>query len=460
MCSGVDCVGSARRPFHADSRAGRAHDTAGYHDRPGAVRRAALALTRPRSRGTVASRRGQQQPPPGVLLRSDRRGTVEDDRRGSDVATDVGSLLQVVIRRSRRPRRVESGHRLRRYGRDGAARKRAPGGRRLQVHGCREDVDARRPREDLDRRPDPRPPLELRRRIRGRARRSVRHRIRSAESSRPSTAGRRGEEFCSATTRPARSILSMDPKNPDVLYAGLWEVFTHPALAVERRAWQRPFQVNGRRRALDRDHEKPRPAETDLGQSGRFGVGRGSLSRLRDHRSGGRRRLPVRRCRRHVEDGQRGSPAPAARVLLHAHLRRPTGQGHALHPQHRDLSLDGRGQIDSRHPGAARRQPRPLDRSERSEADDQQQRRRSQRLRERRRDLDRSGLSNGAVLQRLHDGARSVSRLRRSAGQQHGLRARAPGPASCTRSAEERVATLRRTRRTRTCSTPEATAGS
>ena len=45
---------------------------------------------------------------------------------------------------------------------------------------------------------------------------------------------------------------------------------THAALAVERRAWQRSFQVNGRRRALDRDHEKPRPAETNLGQSRAF----------------------------------------------------------------------------------------------------------------------------------------------------------------------------------------------
>ncbi len=42
------------------------------------------------------------------------------------------------------------------------------------------------------------------------------------------TAARRGRRCCSATTRPARSISSMDPKNPDVLYAGLWEVFRTP----------------------------------------------------------------------------------------------------------------------------------------------------------------------------------------------------------------------------------------
>ena len=40
--------------------------------------------------------------------------------------------------------------------------------------------------------------------------------------------------------------------------------------------------------------------------------------------------------------------------------------------------------------------------------------------------LDRPGLSDRAVLQRLHDGARAVSRLRRAAGQHHRLRARAP----------------------------------
>ena len=37
--------------------------------------------------------------------------------------------------------------------------------------------------------------------------------------------------------------LSMDPKNPEVLYAGLWEVVPHAALALERRRRQRPVQV-------------------------------------------------------------------------------------------------------------------------------------------------------------------------------------------------------------------------
>ena len=49
-----------------------------------------------------------------------------------------------------------------------------------------------------------------------------------------------------------------------------------------------------------------------------------------------------------------------------------------------------------------------------------------------------------AVLQRLHDRARAVSRLRRAAGQQHRVRARAPAAASSTRSAAARAATSRR----------------
>ena len=42
------------------------------------------------------------------------------------------------------------------------------------------------------------------------------------------TAARPGSGCCSATTKTGAVDLSMDPTNPDVLYAGLWEVFRTP----------------------------------------------------------------------------------------------------------------------------------------------------------------------------------------------------------------------------------------
>ena len=47
----------------------------------------------------------------------------------------------------------------------------------------------------------------------------------SAACSRPPTAARRGGRCCSATTRPARSIIAIDRKNPNVMFAALWEAF-------------------------------------------------------------------------------------------------------------------------------------------------------------------------------------------------------------------------------------------
>ena len=77
------------------------------------------------------------------------------------------------------------------------------------------------------------------------------------------------EEFCSATTRPARSTCRWTRRTRTCSTPAFGRSSRTPALAVERRARQRPVQVNRRRRALDRDHEEPRPAETNLGQGRR-----------------------------------------------------------------------------------------------------------------------------------------------------------------------------------------------
>ena len=87
-------------------------------------------------------------------------------------------------------------------------------------------------------------------------------------------------------------------------------------------------------------------------------------------------------------------------------------------------STDGGQDVpeQSTDPRAARRQPRPVDFPHRQQADGAGQRRRRQRFGERWSDLVRSGICDRAVLQRLHDASRAVSRVRRAAGQQHGVR--------------------------------------
>ena len=122
----------------------------------------------------------------------------------------------------------------------------------------------------------------------------------------------------------------------------------------------------------------------------------------RERRDGGALRL--RRRRRDVAADERRPPHAPARVLLLAHLRRPEGQGHRLRPQRPVLQVDRRRQ-DARRRSACRTATtttcgsRPTD----TAADDQRQRRRRQRVGQRRRDVDRPGLPDGAVLQRLHD---------------------------------------------------------
>ena len=122
--------------------------------------------------------------------------------------------------------------------------------------------------------------------------------IRSAASSDRRTAARRGSACCSATTRPARSISRWIPKNPDVLYAGAVGSVPHAALAVERRAGQRPLQEHRRRHHWTEMTKTPGLPKPIWGKVGVSVSGADSNRALRHHRSEGRRHLHVRRCRR------------------------------------------------------------------------------------------------------------------------------------------------------------------
>ena len=290
-------------------------------------------------------------------------------------------------------------------------------------------------------------PDQPRRRVRRGARRPLRPEPRAR---RLQVEGRRqdvGAACSSATTRPAPSISSMDPKNPDVLYAGFWEVFRTPHSLSSGGPGSGLFKTTDGGKTWTELTKNPGLPAPLWGKVGVVGLGRRQQPRLRHHRGGRRRRVPVGRRRRDAgrainEDRRLRQRAfyytriyadPKARdtvYVLNTGLYRSTDAGKTL-----------RGD-----PRAARRQPRSLDRPGRSEADDQRQRRRRQRLDQRRRELDRPGLPDRAVLQRLHDGARAVPRLRRAAGQLDRLRAERPAAASSTPSAAARAATSRPTR--------------
>ena len=88
--------------------------------------------------------------------------------------------------------------------------------------------------------------------------------------------------------------LWIDRNQPDVVYAALWEAFRMEYTMSSRRAGQRPVQVHGRRRALDRDHAQSRPAaDRAHRQDRRDGLRRRLEPRVRDRRERQRRRVPI-----------------------------------------------------------------------------------------------------------------------------------------------------------------------
>ena len=167
-----------------------------------------------------------------------------------------------------------------------------------------------------------------------------------------------------------------------------------------------------------------------IGKIGVARVRRRLEPRLRAGRERERRPLPLRRCRRDVEAGERRPQHPAARVLLHARLRRSEEQGHRLHAEHERVPLDRRRQDAAQRSAAARTathhdlwidpddpqhvRPRATTAAARSSTNASSARH-----------WTRAGLPDGAVLPRDHHDARAVSRLRRAAGQQRRCACRA-----------------------------------
>ena len=322
-------------------------------------------------------------------------------------------------------------------------------------------------------REDPRPPDQPRPRVRGGVRPSGRAERRSAASSARRTAARPGRRCCTATTRRAASRSSFDPNNPQVLYASLWEAFRISHMMSSGGPGSGLFKSTD---GGDHWTEISRNPGLPKGVLGKIGM---AVSRADSNRV---------YAQIEAEDGgtfvSDDAGATWKKVSENRDVRQrafyytrvfadPKDKGHRLRAERRVHEVDRRRQdVDAAAP-AARRQPRHVDRPDEPEALHRVERRRRDGHDQRRRDLDRPGPPDRAVLPRHHDERRAVPRVRRAAGQQHGVRLQpgrgfgggGGGPGGAATASGLLLGRRRRerlhratTRRTPTSSTPAATA--
>ncbi len=152
----------------------------------------------------------------------------------------------------------------------------------------------------------------------------------SAACSAPGTAAPRGTTCCSRASARARSTCRMDPHNPRVLYAAMWQAQPDAVGLTSGGPDSGLCKSDRRRRHLDRHQPQPRAAQGRARPDRRGGVRRRRPARLRGRRGRGRRAVPVRRRRRDLAAGQRGGGPPPPALVLHARDRRPERRRHGL----------------------------------------------------------------------------------------------------------------------------------
>ena len=156
-------------------------------------------------------------------------------------------------------------------------------------------------------------PHERRRRLRVRPGQAVERQPRPRRLQDRSTAARPGRSSSrAATSRPAAPGLTMDPKNPDVLFAGMWDfrrkgwTFRSGGDGPDAPERQRPVSHRPTAARRGRALTAPRTRDCPAGPWGRVEVdGRavGSARRLRVHRVDELGALPLRRRRRRPGSG-------------------------------------------------------------------------------------------------------------------------------------------------------------
>ena len=255
----------------------------------------------------------------------------------------------------------------------------------------------------------------------GRPRARLRPQFRSAACSAPPTEGTSWEQVLYRDDRSGAADLALDTRNPTILYASLWQ--------VHRNFWE--LVSGGPGSGLWRSTDGGTtwteitanlglPASAMLGK---IGV---AASPARSGRVWALVESDTAPGLYRSEDfGETWTLASDRQDLryrpwYYMHVfADPAGRGHRLRQQPADVEVDRRGGALHEGAHAARRQPRSLDRPARQPAHDPGQRRRGQRLVQRRRLLElRLQPAHRAALHRGHRRTRpALLRLRHPAGQ-------------------------------------------
>ena len=119
--------------------------------------------------------------------------------------------------------------------------------------------------------------------------------------------------------------LVMDPTNPNVLYAGLWQAGRTPWLLSSGGKGSGMFKTTDGGDHWTEITRNPGLPDGHLGEHRHHRLGRELESRLGEHRGRFGRRVPLRRRRRDVAAHQQRSQSAPARVVLHEDPRRPEG---------------------------------------------------------------------------------------------------------------------------------------
>ena len=244
--------------------------------------------------------------------------------------------------------------------------------------------------------------------------------------------GRTWEKVLFRDERTGAVDLVMDPSDPDILYATLWQVYRKPWRLWRRRRGIGDLQVRRWRRHMERTHAQPGTPRRDVGQDHGHRIGRGPEPRVGERRGRAGRAVQVRRRRRVVGIRQRPSGHLATRVLLPAPRGGSGRPQHAVHPQLPAHALDGRRTHARERARVPRRPSRPVDRPHEPAAHDQRQRRGRRGHGERGSYVDLDAVSDGPDLSPGHDRGLPLPRVWRAAGQHDRVRVvraePSPGP--------------------------------
>ena len=193
----------------------------------------------------------------------------------------------------------------------------------------------------------------------------------SAASSSPATAARAGSKVLYKDDDTGAIDLAFEPGNPNVVYAALWQ--------TRRPPWSVYPPSNGPGSGLFKSHGRRRDVGADSARAacprGTAGSGwpwrpAAPIASTRSSTPEGRRPVPLRRRRRHLDAGQRRPAHLGAGLVLRRHRGGAAGCRRGLRLQHRAVSL-ARRRPDLRPAQGrpdGRRLPRAVDRPRRPDA--------------------------------------------------------------------------------------------